>query len=141
MFAYWVGLDQDSKKKVIADERMLAVATHEMKNLGCPNTLEEIKKWAHLEATKNQQTINLAHELIKLDAQLFKTIDGFEKRANDALLAHRHKLRTSDTYVPKLRVWDAVKLHKTLKKTSGFEDKSFIESAKEIFPYSTYFHQ
>ena len=99
---------------------MLAVATQEMKNLGCPNTLEEIKKWAHLEASKNQQTINLAHELIKLDIQLFKEHDGFEKRATDALLAHHDKLRSSGTYVPKLRVWDAVKLHKTLKKTANF---------------------
>ena len=120
LFTYWVGLDQDSKKKVIPDERMLAVATQEIKNLGCPNTLEEIKKWAHLEASKNQQTINLAHELIKLDIQLFKEHDGFEKRATDSLLAHHDKLRSSDTYVPKLRVWDAVKLHKTLKKTANF---------------------
>ncbi len=120
---------------------MLAVATQEIKNLGCPNTLEEIKKWAHLEASKNQQTINLSHELIKLDIQLFKANNGFEQRATDALLTHHAKLRSSDTYVPKLRVQDAVKLHKTLKKTAGFEDKSFIESAKQIFPYSTYFHK
>lgn len=104
LFAYWVGLDQDSKKKVIPDERMLAVATQEIKNLGCPNTLEEIKKWAHLEASKNQQTINLSHELIKLDIQLFKANNGFEQRATDALLTHHAKLRSSDTYVPKLRV-------------------------------------
>lgn len=67
--------------------------------------------------------------------------DGsFEKKATDALISHDQLKRKAAAYVPKLRVWDAVKLHKTLKKSSGFSDKAFMEAAQEMFPHSTYFH-
>lgn len=46
LFAYWISLDQEAKKKVIPDERMLAVAFEELKNLGCPGTLQDVRKWA-----------------------------------------------------------------------------------------------
>ena len=76
------------------------------------------------------------HEHIKLHLNTYKQkivqkIDkNFEEEATQALV---------DTPIFALRVFEAVKCHKTLLKTPNFKDTTFKAKAKELFPHSTYF--
>jgi hypothetical protein len=146
LFAHWISLD-DAAKLVQAgnDERMLAVAKEEIEKLECPQSLAAIREWAHAEKAKlGFHYIVLTHDLIKLDLKVFKHSEAastVEKAAMDAMLAHAQQRKTAlEVGLPKLRVWDVIALHRTLKKVDGFQDTQFKEAAQELFPYSTYFN-
>ena len=71
-------------------------------------------------------TVQLCHELIKLDIHLFKHADNFEARATSALKGHAELRKTSnENFLPKLRVWDVISMHKTLMKWTEFANESF----------------
>ena len=71
-------------------------------------------------------TVQLCHELIKLDIHLFKHADNFEARATSALKGHADLRKTStENFLPKLRVWDVISMHKTLMKWTEFANESF----------------
>jgi len=145
LFAHWISLDDAAKLSQAGDERMLAVAKEEMEKLGCPQSLAAIREWAHAEKTKfSFHTIVLTHDLVKLDLKVFKhkeAANTVEKADTDVMMAHAQQRKTTtDVGLPKLRVWDVVALHKTLKKVDGFQDSQFKEAAQELFPYSTYFN-
>ena len=45
LFAYWISISGDERKKIVPDERLLQVAVEELVALGCPGSLEELKNW------------------------------------------------------------------------------------------------
>lgn len=142
LFAFWIKHGAEIKA-VIGDERLYEVAAQEVKSLGCPASLEDVRKWTQEAATKLPANIRVAHELIKLDMRLFsQTKPDAETLATETLQKHADQLKSSSQIdLSKLRVWDAVSLHKTLKKIPGFADASFKKKAKEMFPHSTYFSE
>ena len=117
---------------------MFEVAALEIKGLGCPASLSEVRQWAN--SVKGPRDIRRCNELLKLDRDLFKHNEAnSEKRAIDELLAHELQRKDSlEVGLPKLRVWDAISLHKTLGKMKFGEE--FKKVSQEMFPYSTYFH-
>lgn len=139
LFAFWIKHGEDYRT-VIGDSRLYEVAAHEIKALGCPSTLEEVRKWVHQEGEKLHQSVRLCHEMIKLDLQLFNRADDFEGIATATLISHAAlRKESTDNNVPKLSVWDAIALHKTMKKSPGFADSFFKQAAQEVFPLAPYF--
>lgn len=126
--------------KVVTDPRLLEVATVELKKLGCPDSKDKVRQWAHTHVEKGHRSIRHVNELAKLDLTLFAHADAHaEKRAVTELQAHFEQRRTSTKIgLPKLRVWDAISLHKTVCEMGGGAE--FKQAAQEMFPYSTYFH-
>lgn len=140
LFAFWINYGAEIKA-VIGDERLYDVAANEIKELGCPVTIEDVRKWAIASAEGTPANIRVANELLKLDKDLFGQVKpDAEAVATEVLLKQAEQLKSSTVNgLPKLRVWDAVALHKTLKKIPNFTDAKFKQTAKEMFAHSTYF--
>jgi hypothetical protein len=69
-FAFWIKHGAEIKA-VIGDERLYEVAAQEVKSLGCPASIEDVRKWVYEASAKIPVNIRVANELIKIDIRLF----------------------------------------------------------------------
>ena len=88
LFAFWINFGKDYAT-VVGDARLYEVASEEIKALGCPGTLADVRKWAQETVAKSKADIRSVHELIKLDLNLFsQSSPTAEQQATAALKAH-----------------------------------------------------